>query len=230
MSIIKSIITSAFLPSLHVQPSRSSKTRAPSSFATSRNHGKALFWDNNGRSMNTHYKNTRRLFVRSVVGPGAPMPPEPPINFLNWIVGIAFTVVLPFFTNKWASLLRIKNEVETAVEMAEDIVEVVEMVTERVEKAAEDMLDDLPADGRLRKAVDFVEHIAERANMDAHIVGDFIDKVQEVEEEVEECIESISEEASTHKHHHKEEDINGEDDDKQEPTKLEGNIDGTHNH
>lgn len=63
--------------------------------------------------------------------------------------------------------------------MAEEIVVAVEKVTERVEKAAEEIIEDLPEGGRLRKAVDFVEHVAERANRDAHIVGDFIDKVHE---------------------------------------------------
>lgn len=63
------------------------------------------------------------------------------------------------------------------MEIAEEIVEAVEKVAEGVEKAAENIAEDLPEGGGLRKAVDFVEHVAERANKDAHIVGDFIDKV-----------------------------------------------------
>ncbi|KAK4391008.1 hypothetical protein Sango_2164100 [Sesamum angolense] len=114
--------------------------------------------------------------------------------------GVAITVVVPFFSGKWASLLKLKNEVETAVETVEEIVEAVEKVAEGVEKVAEDIADDLPEGGRLRKAVDFVESVAERASKDAHLVGDFIDKVQEVEERVEEYVESLAEESTTHDH------------------------------
>ncbi|EYU32464.1 hypothetical protein MIMGU_mgv1a022871mg [Erythranthe guttata] len=113
----------------------------------------------------------------------------------NWAVGFAMTVVIPFFTHKWTSLLKLKNEVETAVEAVEGIVDAVEKVAEGVEKVAEDIAEDLPEGGRLRKAVDFIEHVAERANRDAHLVGDFIDKVQEVEDKVEDYVESLAEDA-----------------------------------
>lgn len=69
------------------------------------------------------------------------------------------------------------GEVDTAVEAIEEIVDAVGKVAEGVEKVAEDIAEDLPEGGRLRKAVDFVEHVAERANTDAHLVVGFIDKV-----------------------------------------------------
>lgn len=52
-----------------------------------------------------------------------------------------------------------------------------EKAAEEVEKVAEDIADDLPEGGKLRKAVDFVEKLAERTANDAGVVDDFIDKV-----------------------------------------------------
>ncbi|XP_020548477.1 uncharacterized protein LOC110011739 isoform X2 [Sesamum indicum] len=139
--------------------------------------------------------NTRSLVVYSVVQPGAPPPSEPPFNFLKWIVGVVLSIVLPFLThNKWASILKLKNEVDTAVETIEVIVDAVEKVAEEVEKAAEHIASSLPEGGTLRKAVDFVESVAEVTSKEAHLVGDFIDKVQEAEEKVEACVESMAEE------------------------------------
>lgn len=57
------------------------------------------------------------------------------------------------------------------------MVEAVEKAAEEVEKVAEDIADDLPEGGKLRKAVDFVEKLAERTANDAGVVDDFIDKV-----------------------------------------------------
>ncbi|KAI3464601.1 hypothetical protein Pfo_021264 [Paulownia fortunei] len=237
MSITKSIITCGFLPSLHFQPSHRPKTQislhSSSNFATVGNQDQSLFWDNS-RRVKKDDKNRRRFLVRSVVQPGAPPPSEPPFNFINWIVGVAITVVLPFFSHKWASLLKLRNEVETAVETVEGIVEAVEKVAEGVEKVAEDIADDLPEGGRLRKAVDFVEHVAERASKDAHLVGDFIDKVQEVEEKVEEYVESLAEEASSHEHPKEEEDrgheLPKEEEDRTHEPPKEENTDATRKH
>ncbi|CAA0831674.1 Unknown protein [Striga hermonthica] len=194
MSITKSIITCGFSRGLVFDPSCAPRPRVfscySSNFTAFHGRDRSLLWGN-GSMRAKGNKDTRRVLVRSIVEPGAPPPTEPPFNFINWIVGITITVVLPFITHKWASLLKFKNEIETAVETVEEIVEVVEKVAGEVEKAAEDIADDLPTDGQFRKVVDFVEHVAERANRDAHLVGDFIDKVQEVEEKVEDYVESL---------------------------------------
>ncbi|KAL7155772.1 hypothetical protein ABFS83_03G098800 [Erythranthe nasuta] len=200
MSIItKSInIACGVLPRLNIinKPSYLSGSRiffyssSSSHFASVTNRNQRVF-----RRAKQNGTSQRRFVVRSVVGPGAPPPSEPPYNFINWAVGFAITVVIPFFTHKWTSLLKLKNEVETAVEAVEGIVDAVEKVTEGVEKVAEDIAEDLPEGGRLRKAVDFIEHVAERANRDAHLVGDFIDKVQEVEDKMEDYVESLAEDA-----------------------------------
>ncbi|KAH6759151.1 hypothetical protein C2S51_019386 [Perilla frutescens var. frutescens] len=224
MSITKSfIITFGFLPPPNnSQTSHSSESRksislcSSSSLAALKNHDRIRSWDSNMR-LKRCYRSKGRFIVRSVVQPEVPPPSGPPFNLINWILGIAVTVVLPFFSKKWTSLLRIKNEVETAVEIAEEIVEAVEKVAEGVEKAAENLAEDLPEGGGLRKAVDFVEHAAERANKDAHIVGDFIDKVQEVEEKVEDYVENLVEGVTDHEHHkedHQENEAQKEEDDR----------------
>ncbi|KAK4429582.1 hypothetical protein Salat_1258800 [Sesamum alatum] len=165
--------TSVFLPSLdHAKPFRRFQVRI--SLISSSNYAnsdQSVCWGNRSRK---DEKSRRRFHVYNVVQPGAPPPSEPPFYLISWILGVAITTV-------------------------EEIVEAVEKVAEGVEKVAEDIADDLPEGGRLRKAVDFVESVAERASKDAHLVGDFIDKVQEVEERVEEYVESFS---TTHDHDH----------------------------
>lgn len=55
--------------------------------------------------------------------------------------------------------------------------EMVERVAEGVDKVAEDVAEMLPEGGKLRGAVEFVEHVAELTAKDAHLVEGFIDKV-----------------------------------------------------
>ncbi|XP_073020614.1 uncharacterized protein [Primulina eburnea] len=140
----------------------------------------------------------RNVAVYGAIQPGLPPPSEPSFQLLNWVVGV-LTMLLPIFTHKLSSLLRIKKEVETAVETIEEIVEVVEKVAEGVETVAEDIADHMPEGGSLRKAVDFVENVAETVGKDAHLVEELIHKVQEAEEKVEECVESLVEEAREHR-------------------------------
>ncbi|CAI9778053.1 unnamed protein product [Fraxinus pennsylvanica] len=114
----------------------------------------------------------------------------------SWILGILLTIVLPFGTNNRGPVLKLKDEVDTAVETIEHITEVVEKVAEVVDKVAEDIADDLPEGGRFRKAVDFIENVAEETAKDAHLLGDIIHKVQGFEEDVESIVESLHGEAN----------------------------------
>ncbi|KAI3460527.1 hypothetical protein Pfo_017190 [Paulownia fortunei] len=216
MSVTKSIIAFGYPPILHMKASHRSQTRISS--ISSANFGTVVKHQNlsygkqgfkylaNIKRLQKHDKRRRSFVVYSVVDqPGSSPPSEPPFNFVNWIVGVILAIVLPF-SRKCGSLLKFKNEVDTAVATIEVIVDAVEKVAEGVEKAAEHIADDLPEGGRLRKAVDFVENVAERASKEAHLVGDFIDKVQEAEEKVEACVESLAEEEVVHHEHPKEED------------------------
>ncbi|KAL0391794.1 UNVERIFIED_CONTAM: hypothetical protein Sradi_2402200 [Sesamum radiatum] len=118
----------------------------------------------------------------------------------TWSCTVLFNLQEP---RRLLTLLSISYEVDTAVETIEVIVDAVEKVAEEVEKAAEHIANDLPEGGTLRKAVDFVETVAEVTSKEAHLVGDFIDKVQEAEEKVEACVESMAEEV-VHPHPRKE--------------------------
>ncbi|PIN07673.1 hypothetical protein CDL12_19761 [Handroanthus impetiginosus] len=138
--------------------------------------------------------NRRRDFaVYSGVEPGIPPSGPPPNNILSWIVAVAIGIVVPFISYKWGPSL--KNKIENAMKVTEDVVEAVEKVAEEVEKVAEDISEDLPKDGNLRKAVDFVENLAEKTAKDAGAVDDFIDKVQEEEEKAESFVDSLKDES-----------------------------------
>ncbi|KAL6525016.1 hypothetical protein OROMI_030609 [Orobanche minor] len=120
---------------------------------------------------------------------GNPVLPAHLQIFLSWAVAVAIAVVIPFMSYKWGP--NFKKKVDTAMKITEDVVEAVEKVAEEVEKVAEDIVDDLPEGGKLRRAVDFVEKLAERTAKDAGAIDEFIDKVQEEEEKAELFIESL---------------------------------------
>ncbi|CAA2936424.1 Hypothetical predicted protein [Olea europaea subsp. europaea] len=156
---------------------------------------------NNTNLVARNDKIKRNWIVRSSVEPGPPTPSGPPSNPLNWILGIVIAVLIPFIGQKWGP---IKNKIETVLNKAEDVAEGVEKMAEKVEKVAEDISDDLPAGGQLRRAVDFVEKVAERAAKDAGLVDDFIDEIQEKEEKVESYVESLEEKDKEEKDKEKE--------------------------
>ncbi|KAL6515478.1 hypothetical protein OROHE_018512 [Orobanche hederae] len=131
--------------------------------------------------------NNKRNVV--VYNSGEPGPSGSSPNILSWAVAVAIAVVIPFMSYKWGP--NFKKKVDTAMKITEDVVETVEKVAEEVEKVAEDIVDDLPEGGKLRKAVDFVEKLAERTAKDAGAIDEFIDKVQEEEEKAELFIESL---------------------------------------
>ncbi|KAL2467863.1 uncharacterized protein Fot_51388 [Forsythia ovata] len=137
--------------------------------------------------------NNKRKFVFNNSSPGASLPSQAPSNSLkNWILGIVLTIVFPFLTNKWGPLLKIKNEVDTAVETIEEITEVVEKAAEVVDKVAENIADHLPEGGKFRKTIDFIENVAEKTAKDAQLVEDIINKIQEVEGDVESIVGSLN--------------------------------------
>lgn len=144
-----------------------------------------------GHGVQVMSKSNRSFAVFNSGLPGVPLPSGPPSSgsWNGWILGIVLTFVVPFLTNKWGPLLKIKNEVETAVQTVENVVDAIEKVAEEVEKVAEDVAENLPA-GNLKNAVTFIENVADEIDDTAEVVGDVIDKVQEVEEQVESAVES----------------------------------------
>ncbi|CAI9778052.1 unnamed protein product [Fraxinus pennsylvanica] len=189
--------------SLHVKPCSMLRTVSSSNSILNKNPGLFLSRQSLGYRYLSSYSGmdkdngNKRNFVVYNSFPGAPLPSQPPSNSLRkWILGIALTIILPFVTNKWGPLLKLKNEVDTAVETIEQITEVVEKTAEVVDKVAENIADHLPEGGKFRNTVDFIENVAETAAKDARLVGDIIDKVQGVEEDVESIVVSLSGEAN----------------------------------
>ncbi|KAE8099958.1 hypothetical protein FH972_017900 [Carpinus fangiana] len=140
-----------------------------------------------------------KMAVCCGVLPGAPLPPLPsdpsPGSWKIWIFGMVATVIIPFLGNKWGPLLKLKREIDTAADRVEAVAEAIEKVADQVDKAAEDIADDLPAGGKLKEAVTFIEHLAEQAAKDAQLVDDTIEKAEEVEKQVESWIEPLTKEA-----------------------------------
>ncbi|KAK9110759.1 hypothetical protein Sjap_018819 [Stephania japonica] len=111
-------------------------------------------------------------------------------NYLSWrwFLGIFLSIVLPFWQGTWAKLLQIENEVEevaVAVEDAAEVVETVATVTDNLSIAA---LDKLPNDGKLKDAALFVKHVSEEVVKGAQLTEDFIHKVDEVKEEIDDLV------------------------------------------
>ncbi|RAL40630.1 hypothetical protein DM860_006700 [Cuscuta australis] len=150
----------------------------------------------NGKNWHTTSYAERGIIVACLSGgidPAAiPLPPSassPDSNPLKgWLIGILISAVIPFFRHKLGSFMQIKN----AISEVEEVVHGVEKVAEVVDKVAEDIGGKLPA-GKLKDAVGVVERAAEKADKDAEALGEIIDKVEEVEETVEEGVESLVE-------------------------------------
>ncbi|XWS14956.1 hypothetical protein CRYUN_Cryun35bG0052800 [Craigia yunnanensis] len=136
----------------------------------------------------------RNMVVCSSVGSGPPIPSNPtpgPGSWKTWILGILISIILPFWRGKWGRLLKLKEEVETAVDTVEAATDIVEKVAEQVEKVVDDIGNHLP-EGRLKDALEFVEDIAEDTADGARLAGEVIDKVEDMEEKVESLMEPNS--------------------------------------
>ncbi|XP_015890732.2 uncharacterized protein LOC107425276 [Ziziphus jujuba] len=124
--------------------------------------------------------------------PNEEPPDEPPAKpqesssvWRNWTLGILLSILLPSFRHKWGPYLLLKSQVDMAVETAETVAEVVEDIAEVVEKVADEVADRLPENGKVKDAVESIEHFAEEVAEDAKIAQEFIHKVEEVEEKIE---------------------------------------------
>ncbi|MFS7913071.1 hypothetical protein Hanom_Chr02g00137381 [Helianthus anomalus] len=139
------------------------------------------------------------MIVYSNVEPaGKPSPPSGSSgSWKNWVIGILMTVIVPFFTTKGGPIKLLIQGVDQIMDTAEHITEVVEAVADKVDKVVEELGDELPEGSEIKKTLDFIENIAERVERDAQTAGDFIDKVQEMEDKIEEIMEPVLEEAKT---------------------------------
>ncbi|XP_071714146.1 uncharacterized protein [Rutidosis leptorrhynchoides] len=179
---------------------------------------KNFLWKFHAKSWNLQ---TTTFVRQSSVNP----PPEPPIpsgspsgsgSLRNWIVGIALTFILPFFTHKWGSLLLLKTKVEKNIETTEEVVKSIGKVAEKVDKVIDSITDDLPNDSKLKKALERADELVEGVAKTAHVADDFIIKVEEAEDKLESLI--IQQENS------KREAISKVDEDKEDQEDIDKNI------
>lgn len=138
------------------------------------------------------------IVYANVEPPATPPPPSGSSSgsWKNWVMGILMTFIVPLVTTKGGPIKALLLKVDQIMDTAEHISDVVEAVADRVDKVVEEIEDDLPEGSRLRKTLDFIENVAERVEKDAHTAGDFIDKVQEMEDKLEDIMDPVLEEAN----------------------------------
>ncbi|MFS7953167.1 hypothetical protein Hanom_Chr07g00615391 [Helianthus anomalus] len=145
----------------------------------------------------THRWNLMTVYAN--VEPAGPPPPPPPGSpfgsWKNWVIGVLMTFIIPLVTTKGGRIKLLLQKVDQIVDTAEHISEVVEAVADKVDKVVEELEDVLPEGSELKKTLDFIENVAEKVEKDAHTAGDFIDKVQEMEDKIEDIMEPVLEEA-----------------------------------
>ncbi|KAJ6939519.1 hypothetical protein NC651_005848 [Populus alba x Populus x berolinensis] len=141
-------------------------------------------------------RNTKmEMAVYSSLGTG-PAHPSAPSPWKGWVLGMLISIILPFCRNKWGALLLIKDKVEEVVEIADQVADIVEEVAEEVGKVADEVADHLPEGGKLQQVATFIENVAKETAKDANVVDEIIEKVEGVEKEVEEAVESFSEQVT----------------------------------
>ncbi|XP_010527005.1 PREDICTED: uncharacterized protein LOC104804411 [Tarenaya hassleriana] len=124
-------------------------------------------------------------------GPNDPMSqpstPKTGFNFpiwARWVLGSVLSVLFPFWSKKMQTLKRIEGEVEMAVEGAEAVAEMVETVANATEKMTEELAEKLPENGKLKEAALAVEHISQVAAHEAHLTHEFLLKVDELKQDL----------------------------------------------
>ncbi|KAL2893696.1 Matrix metalloproteinase-9 [Bienertia sinuspersici] len=132
--------------------------------------------------------------------PSPSPPPTPPPDAANsgswagfpgkgWIAGIVISLLLPFLKDKWGPLFFLKKNIAQKLQAVEDVAETLEKVADRVDHITEDFGKSLP-DGSFKNAVGMIETVAERVELAAHYTDQAIDKIQELEGEMESYAES----------------------------------------
>ncbi|CAL5213605.1 unnamed protein product [Lathyrus oleraceus] len=120
------------------------------------------------------------------------VPPEAPdskifafSSWVKWVLCSLFSFMIPFWRQKWGKLQRIEEEAELVIEEVEKVAEVIEKVAEEAEKLSEDIAKKLPEDAKLKKAALVVENLSKQVAHDAEITEEFIHKIEEVANDIE---------------------------------------------
>nr|XP_043637487.1 uncharacterized protein LOC122608443 [Erigeron canadensis] len=148
--------------------------------------------------------NSMIVYANDNVDPPVDTPSSPPARvpssaWKNWVIGILMTFVVPSVSTKGGPIKLMMQKVDNIMDTAEHITDIVEAVADKVDKVIEETEGNLPEGSQIRKTLDYIENVAERIEKDAHTAGDYIDKVQEMQDKIEYMLESILEEAEVTK-------------------------------
>ncbi|XP_014504220.1 uncharacterized protein LOC106764450 isoform X2 [Vigna radiata var. radiata] len=132
------------------------------------------------------------MVVYSSITPGSSNDPSLG-SWKFWIIGTIFSILASFLRGKWGPLLQLKEKVETKIHEAHRVADIIEEVAEEVDKVAEEAVQHLP-EGKFRHAVELVEKVAEDVDKRAERVEDTLEKVENVEKE----LDSLFTESTSH--------------------------------
>ncbi|KAH7850201.1 hypothetical protein Vadar_029150 [Vaccinium darrowii] len=192
------LIVPCSLASLRTKPrskSRSIKFSPVSRSKISKHEHESCFLVNHP---SRYFSNGKRdLVVYNTLLPDVPIPSGPPSDsWKSWVLGAVITIIIPFFSHKWGPLFQMTKKIEAVVETVDEVAEVIEKVAKGAEKVADEIGDELPEDGKLRRAFDSIENAAKETANAANLVDEILDKVDEVEKEVEEVMEPANHQTS----------------------------------
>ncbi|KAF7842999.1 uncharacterized protein G2W53_005297 [Senna tora] len=114
-------------------------------------------------------------------------------NWLRWVLNSVLYLLLPLWRN-WQKL-RIEGKGEEVMDEVEKVAELVEKVANVAEEVAENVAENLPQDSDFRKVALVVESVSKQAAHDAHLIDQFIDKADEVKNDLDDLgsfVESIT--------------------------------------
>ncbi|KAI4337658.1 hypothetical protein L6164_016044 [Bauhinia variegata] len=123
--------------------------------------------------------------------PQLPSPDSRKVPIFETVVRI----ISSFWRDKVGLLLKVKEMAESTIGRAEHVADVVEEVAENVEKVAEGAATHLPK-GKLHDFAEFVEKVAQEIDRDANLAEHALEKVEEMEKEVESVFQPTSPEES----------------------------------
>ncbi|KAL3524855.1 hypothetical protein ACH5RR_013227 [Cinchona calisaya] len=112
----------------------------------------------------------------------------------KWTIGIVLSILLPSFGHKMGPLLLLKSKVDTAIEKVEEVTEIVDEVAEATEELAEMVEEKLPENSKIKKDVDILKNLSEKAVDKAKQAEKLVHQIEDVEDKL---IDSLTEAANS---------------------------------
>ncbi|KAJ0981372.1 hypothetical protein J5N97_009627 [Dioscorea zingiberensis] len=129
-------------------------------------------------------KDDKEVMNSTAVEPAPSVAPLFSLNvptWANWLWGALVLLTFPFYRR----IRRIQDEVEKTVETVADVVESAAEVTEKISSAVAEALPE----GKIKKVILEVGHVAEVVDRNAEAVETLIHKIDEVEAEVDSLVD-----------------------------------------